>query len=80
MNPIQKGSALDIEIKKASVSCPESVLPAASIIVPEMKSGNFFNLMLSLKKLVYAKIAALAFRVSKMVSMKIMWEPPSTRP
>jgi len=40
---MQNGSASIIEMKKASVSCPDRVLPAASIIVPEIKSGSFYN-------------------------------------
>jgi len=30
-------------MKKASTFCPERVLPAASIIVPEIISGNFLR-------------------------------------
>jgi hypothetical protein len=30
-------------MKKASVSYPDKVLPAASIIVPEIKRGSFFK-------------------------------------
>lgn len=41
MKPIQNGSAFDIEMKNASVSYPDKVLPAASMIVPEMNSGSF---------------------------------------
>jgi hypothetical protein len=37
---MQKGLAFIIEMKKASVFCPDKVLPAASIIVPEIKSGS----------------------------------------
>ena len=79
MKPIHKGFAFIIEIKKASVFCPESVLPAASMIVPEIIKGNFLRPE-DLKKLSYAKMAALAFKVSKIVSIKIKWVPPSTRP
>jgi hypothetical protein len=68
---MQNGSALVIEMKNASVSWPERVLPAASISVPEMKSGNFLNPN-SLKNYMYAKMAALAFKESKIVSIKIM--------
>ena len=80
MNPIQNGFAFIIEMKNASVSYPDRVLPAASIIVPEIKSGSLLKCLLLVKKLSKANIAALAFRVSKIVSMKIMCEPPSIRP
>ena len=40
LNPIQNGFAFIIEMKKASVSYPESVRPAASMMVPEMNRGN----------------------------------------
>ena len=50
-NPIQNGLACIIEMKKASVFCPDKVLPAASIIVPEMNKGNFFSPLYSKKRL-----------------------------
>jgi hypothetical protein len=40
---MQKGFAFDIEMKNASVFYPERVLPAASMMVPEMKSGRGFR-------------------------------------
>jgi hypothetical protein len=76
---MHNGFALLMEMKNASVSYPDKVLPAASIIVPDKNNGSFLNFK-SLKNLMYAKIAALAFNVSKIVSMKMIWEPPSTRP
>ena len=68
--PIQNGLAFIIEMKKASVFCPDKFLPAASMMVPEMNSGRGLRPE-SLKKLLYAKTAALAFSVSKMVSIKM---------
>jgi len=42
-SPMHNGLAFIIEIKNASVFYPDNVLPAASIIVPEIINGNFFN-------------------------------------
>ena len=47
---MQKGLAFIIEMKKASVFYPDKVLPAASIIVPDMNKGSFLRCLLSLKK------------------------------
>jgi len=38
-------------MKKASVFYPDKVLPAASMIVPEINNGNFFNSLYSKKRL-----------------------------
>lgn len=40
---MQSGLAFIIEIKNASTFCPDNVLPAASMIVPEMIKGNFLS-------------------------------------
>ena len=40
---MQNGLAFIIEMKNASVFYPERVLPAASMIVPEMNNGSFFK-------------------------------------
>jgi hypothetical protein len=40
---MQKGLAFIIDMKKASVFYPDKVLPAASIIVPEIKRGRGFR-------------------------------------
>lgn len=79
MKPIQNGLAFIMEMKKASVSCPESVRPAASMMVPEMMRGNFGSPE-SRKKFMYANTAALALSVSKTVSTKMICAPPSTNP
>ena len=76
--PIQNGSAFAIEMKKASVSCPERVLPFESIIVPDTITGRLK--LLSSKYLCIAYIAALEFSVSKIVSTSSKSTPPSTRP
>jgi len=40
LRPMQKGLAFYIEMKKASTFYPDKVRPAASIMVPEIKSGS----------------------------------------
>ncbi len=57
---------------------PDSVRPDASVIVPEMMTGQ--RRPSASNRLSTAKIAALAFSVSKIVSMMTMSAPPSTRP
>ena len=68
-----------MEMKKASVSWPERVRPAASMMVPERNKGSLLRPDSS-KNLMYATIPALAFRVSNIVSIKMICAPPSTRP
>ena len=57
---------------------PESVRPERSVIVPEIMIGSFTPR--SAKTPCVAKIAALALSVSKIVSMRMISAPPSTRP
>ena len=66
------------EILNASTVCPESVLPLASVIVPLNITGIlvFFSFLIS--SMAYK--AALAFKVSKIVSTKRMSAPPSIKP
>jgi hypothetical protein len=66
------------ECQKASAVCPERVRPEASVMVPEMMTGQ--RRPYSSKTVSTAKMAARALRVSKMVSMKIRSEPPSSSP
>ena len=40
MSPTNSGCAWRIEFQNASVVCPESMRPEASVIVPEMTSGS----------------------------------------
>jgi hypothetical protein len=68
----------DSEFQKASAVWPESVRPEASVMVPEIitgqrrpRSSNSFSI---------ANTAALALSVSKMVSISRMSAPPSSRP
>ena len=64
--------------QNASVVWPESVRPLASVIVPEIQTGH--RRSCSSKRVSSAKIAALALRVSKIVSTRSRSAPPSTRP
>ena len=64
--------------QNASTVWPDSVRPEASTIVPEMITGS--RSPSSSNSDSTAKIAALAFSVSKIVSMSRMSAPPSTRP
>ena len=66
------------EFQKASAVCPESVRPEASVIVPEIITGQrrpAFS-----KNCSMANSAALALSVSKTVSTSSRSAPPSTRP
>ncbi len=57
---------------------PESVRPEASVMVPEIMIGS--SMPVSSNTPWTAKIAALALRVSKMVSIRIRSAPPSISP
>ena len=77
LNPILKRGIWDNEATKASTVWPERVLPLASVIVPLTIIGisNFlFSRIVSI-----AKSAALAFKVSKIVSTKRISTPPSIK-
>ena len=78
MRPTASGRACRTESQKASVTWPERVRPDASVMVPEMTTGQ--RRPSSSNSVSTAKIAALALRVSKIVSMKIRSAPPSTSP
>ena len=64
--------------QNASTVWPDSVRPDASTMVPEMISGS--RSPSSSNSDSTAKIAAFALSVSKIVSMRRMSAPPSTRP
>ena len=66
LNRRPSGFAWAMEFQHASVVCPESVRPDASVIVIDMMTGSLFPA--SSKKFSMAKIAALRLRVSKVVS------------
>ena len=68
MSPTSSGRACRTEFQNASVTWPDSVRPDASVMVPEIITGQ--RRPRSSKSVSTAKIAALALRVSKIVSMK----------
>jgi hypothetical protein len=78
LSPTAIGATWRIESQNASVTWPDSVRPEASVMVPETMTGQ--RRPYSSKTSSTAKIAALAFRVSKIVSMKSRSAPPSSRP
>ena len=76
--PTASGRAWATEIQKASIVWPDSVRPLRSATVPDRTSGS--SMPVSSKASKAAAIAALALSVSKIVSMRSRWQPPSTRP
>ena len=78
LRPTASGRAWRIEFQNASVTWPDRVRPDASVMVPEMMTGQ--RRAYSSNSVSQAKIAALALRVSKIVSMSSRSAPPSTRP
>ncbi len=78
LRPTVKGLAWRTECQKAVGVWPESVRPERSVIVPEIMTGR--RMPFSRKISSQAKIAALAFKVSKMVSIRMMSAPPSINP
>ena len=77
LRPTASGRAWRIESQNASVTWPDSVRPDASVMVPEMITGQ--RRPCSSKSVSTAKIAALALRVSKIVSISSRSAPPSTQ-
>ena len=67
-----------MEAQKAPTVCPESVLPLASVIVPDIITGR--RSPTSSNNSSMAKSAAFALRVSKMVSTISASQPPSINP
>ena len=72
------GVAWRTEFQNASVTCPDSVRPEASVIVPEIITGQ--RRPRCSNSVSTAKIAALALSVSKIVSISSRSAPPSTSP
>ena len=73
------------ECKKASTVWPDKVRPLASVMVPEIIISkrpfcSFPAAFNSSSYFLIAKMAALAFSVSKMVSINKASTPPSTKP
>ena len=77
LSPMLRGRAWATEVQNASVVCPERVRPDASVMVPEIMTGT--RLPSDSNTVSTAKIAALALSVSKMVSIRMMSAPPSSR-
>ena len=78
MSPTASGPTWRTELQKASVTWPDRVRPLASVMVPETMTGQ--RRPRSSKTVSTAKIAALALRVSKIVSMNTRSAPPSISP
>ena len=76
--PTVTGRACATDTQKASTVCPDNVRPLRSVMVTEIMSGRAAPR--SSKTSPAAAIAALAFRVSKIVSMSSASQPPSIRP
>ena len=74
LTPTISGFASAIEFQNASTVWPESVRPERSTIVTEIQSGSSGATSLA------AAIAAFAFSVSKIVSIRSRSTPPSCRP
>ncbi len=64
-----------MEFQKASVVWPDKVLPEASLMVPETMMGSSMPTSSSTART--ANSAALAFKVSNTVSIRMMSTPPS---
>ena len=71
--PTTTGLACPIAVQNASTVCPDSVRPLRSTIVTEIQSGRSGATSRA------AAIAALAFSVSKIVSISSRSTPPSAR-
>ncbi len=76
--PMAIGRACATEYQNASAVWPERVRPLASVIVPEIMTGQ--RRPCSSKNCSQAKIAALAFSVSNTVSISSRSAPPAIRP
>jgi len=72
------GRACRIEFQKASTVCPDRMRPEASVTVPETMTGRRSPRASNTSST--AKMAALAFSVSKMVSIRTRSMPPSSSP
>ncbi|MNI40694.1 hypothetical protein D3C73_949280 [compost metagenome] len=72
------GRAWRTEFQKASTVWPDRMRPEASVTVPEIITGRRMPRASNTSSV--AKMAALAFSVSKMVSIRTMSMPPSSKP
>ena len=78
LSPTASGRAWRTLCQNALTVWPERMRPDASVTVPEMITGR--RSPVSSISSSSAKMAALALRVSKMVSTSRMSAPPSMRP
>ncbi|GJE61795.1 hypothetical protein MPOCJGCO_3921 [Methylobacterium trifolii] len=78
LRPMVSGLAWRRAFQKASGVWPDRVRPERSVIVPEIMMGRVTPV--SSKACHAAATAALAFRVSKIVSIRISSAPPAIRP
>ena len=76
--PTASGLTCRIAFQNASVTWPDKVRPDASVMVPEMITGQ--RRPRSSNIVSRANTAALALSESKIVSTRMMSDPPSTRP
>ena len=74
LTPTIRGSACSMEAQNASTVWPDSVRPERSTIVTEIQSGSSGATSRA------AAIAAFAFSVSKIVSIRSRSTPPSRSP
>ena len=74
LSPTTAGRACRMEFQKASVVWPDNVRPDASLIVPETMMGRSKSSSSSTSRT--AKRAALAFKVSNTVSIRMTSTPP----
>jgi hypothetical protein len=74
--PTEIGFACCTDAQNASIVWPESVRPLRSVIVTEIRIGSSAPSSSNTSRV--ATIAAFAFSVSKIVSIRIAWTPPST--
>ena len=72
-----RGFAWRTEFQNALTVCPDSILPDASVTVPEIISGRRIDCFSKIELI--AKSAALQLRVSKTVSTNNMSTPPFIR-
>jgi hypothetical protein len=77
-SPTERGRACITEYQKASTVWPDRVRPLRSVMVPEIITGRRTPVASATSSI--AKSAALAFRVSKMVSTSSRSAPPSISP
>jgi hypothetical protein len=78
LSPTDSGRAWRTEFQNASTVWPERMRPDASVTVPLIITGT--RAPRRSNSASTAKIAALAFSVSKMVSISSRSAPPSSRP